>query len=76
MSILDKFRSPKFDDINPGLNKEELGDWLINQKIDDLFDFMAHRLMEKGRPIAVTIMYLDMKFVVTCEKVTDFEEEL
>ena len=69
MSIFDRFIRMK----NDGELSEK---WLLNQKIEDLFDFMCMKLVENDRPVSMTIMYLDVKYTVTCEKVDDFHEEL
>ena len=76
MSILDKLKrnTENFSQED----KEDLQEWLMKQTVGDLTDYLAYKLKETGKPVLMTIMYLDVKYTISCEEVdaTDFVEAI
>ena len=70
MSFLDKFKS------KPSFFKKDMEEQIMDQKLGDICDWMADKLMENKKPVKMTICYLDVKYEISCERVEDFVEEL
>lgn len=70
MNIIDKLKNK-----TKGSPNEE---WLMEQKVGDLFDYLAYKLMKEDKAVRLTIMYLDVKYTITCEGIdaTEFAETL
>lgn len=63
MSIIDKLKRKTTG------SKEDMVNWLMKQPVGELTDYLAYKLKETGEPVAMTIMYLDVKYTITCEEV-------
>lgn len=62
MSILDKLKRKPEDD-------EDVAKWLMKQSLEEVTDYLAYKLTETEKPvITMTIMYLDVKFTISCER--------
>ena len=73
MSVIDKLKRK-----TTGQNQEDMENWLMKQPVGDLIDYMAYKLHETEKPVQMTIIYLDVKFTITCEGIdaTEFAEAL
>jgi hypothetical protein len=71
MGLLERLkRRPK------SFSEEDFQEWLLNQKLDDLFDFLSYKTLEQKKPIKMVIQFLDMKYTITCEHTDELLKEM